>query len=158
MTKKARKTSKTLDAMSQKRDTPPVGPAPVTDVRIYQEKPGDVPLLDFVGKQRVRVRQEIIAAVEELRIQGHRMRPPHNEHLGGQLYYLRIDAEDGTYRVFYWPHGRGIVILGHGFSKKTNRCPTGEIKRAEAFRARYAADPEFHTYRGAIHVQDENDD
>lgn len=147
---KARKSSKGVDRTSQKSDTPDAGREGKTEIRVYQEKPGDVPLIDFMDKLKLSDRMAILSVIEALGQLGHEMRPPHNEHLGDQLYYLRVRGEDGTYRVFYWPFGKGIVILGHGFSKKTDKCPPRELKRAQRMRERFAADPVRHTHKGAI--------
>lgn len=60
--------------------------------------------------------------------------------------YKGVRGDDGTYRVFYFPHGKGVCVLGHGFSKKTSKCPPAEVKRAEKMRKRFVADPVAHTY------------
>lgn len=148
--RKLKKSQKALDGKSQNSDASTVPHRGGAKLRIYQENPGDVPLLDFLADLRDSARVEIIASIEALGRLGHRMRPPHNEHLGDQLYYLRINGEGGTYRVFYWPFGQGIVVLGHGFSKKTNRCPPQEIGKAMKQRERFAADPAGHTYAGEV--------
>lgn len=153
---KRRSTYKPIDGTSQKSDTPPVEKSGHTEVRIFQNKPGDVPLLEFLNTKKPRVQLAVIAAIERLKQEGHRLRPPLNEHLGDQLYYLRITAEDGTYRVFYWPHGKGIVVLAHGFAKKTNQCPPAEIRSALKSKRLFEIDPEAHTYRGKVHA-DEDD-
>ena len=116
--------------MSQKSDTQPSG-FPAANLVVYQEAPGNVPFLDFYDSRKKRKKADILAALERLRQFGHALRPPYNEHLGDQMYYLRIPSEDGAYRIFYWPHGKGVVILGHGFSKKERTCPPGEITARE---------------------------
>lgn len=150
MTRKRRRqrgAPKPLDRESQKSDIPLAEGAGGADLRIYQEKPGEVPFLDFVAALKPGEKAAVTASLELLKEMGHLLRPPHNEHLGDRIYYLRILASDGTYRLFYWPFGKGIVILGHGFSKKTRACPAGEINRVRRMRDRFLADPEAHTYK-----------
>lgn len=120
------------------------------EIRIFQEKPGRVPLVEFLNGRKARDRAKIIAALEDLAKFGNNLRPPATEHLGDKLYYLRIRGEDGTYRIFYWPTGRSIVVLGHGFAKKTPKAPPEEIDRARRMRARYEADSAAHTFRGEL--------
>ncbi len=117
---------------------------------IYQERDGRVPFLRFFERLKPREKADVRATLELLKERGHLLRPPHNEHLGGRLYYLRIASVDGHYRVFYWAHGKGIVILGHGFSKKSRQCPPKELDRARKMRERFKIDPAAHTYKEEI--------
>lgn len=137
---------KSIDGASQKSDNRDAGGGKKTKLVIYQDKPRVVPLLIFLDGLKRSDRMAVVAVIEELERLGHGMRPPHSEHLGNQLYYLRVRGEDGSYRVFYFPHGKGICVLGHGFMKKTDKCPPEELKRARRMRERFEADPESHTY------------
>jgi phage-related protein len=150
-----KRAKKRIDRASQKSDTFQEVERHGAVLRIYQEKPGEVPLLEFLDGLKPSEVAEVRAALGLLAEKGHELRPPLNEHLGDQIYYLRISGEDGTYRVFYWPSGKGIVVLGHGFSKKQQKCPPEQIKRAKKMKARYEADPVAHTYEGDT---DGNDD
>lgn len=128
----------------------------MTQLLIYQEKPQQVPLLDFLDALKLSDRMAVLALMEELARLGHRLRPPHNEHLGDQLFYLRVKGEDGAYRVFYFPHGKGICVLCHGFSKKTRKCPPQEIERARKMRAKFESEPHSHTYEEETDGTQEN--
>lgn len=138
-----------LDRTSQKSDVEKQA-GDGAEVRLFQTSPGDAPLIEFMWGLKLRDQMVVLAAIEALKALGHRMRPPQNEHLGDQLYYLRFNGEDGTFRVFYWPFGKGVVVVGHGFSKKSQACPPAEIERAKKHRSLFQQDPEFHTYRGTI--------
>lgn len=48
--------------------------------------------------------------------------------------------------MFYRPFGKGIVVLRHGFSKKTKKCPPEQLKRAVQMKRRFEADPAAHTF------------
>ena len=54
-------------------------------------------------------------------------------HLQGDLYEVRADGHQATYRVLFATEGaRSQVLLGlSGFSKKTQKTPPGEIALAE---------------------------
>lgn len=147
--KSDRRTGK-LDPMSQKRDDPGEtgGRSSERDLLVYRDAPGRIPLFDFLAERKEAERVSIRATLEHLRDRGHELRPPVTEHLGNRLYYLRVTTLDGTYRIFYWPFGKGIVVAGHGFSKKSGKCPPSEIERAERCRKRFEADPARHTHDG----------
>ncbi len=54
-------------------------------------------------------------------------------HLRGDIYEVRADGRQATYRVLFATEGaRSQVLLGlSGFSKKTRRTPPAEIALAE---------------------------
>ena len=53
------------------------------------------------------------------------------------IYEIRVDAEGNIYRIFCCMDGGAIVVLFHGFQKKTQKTPQKEIKRAEAIKKDY---------------------
>ena len=55
----------------------------------------------------------------------------------GNLYELRMKYENNIYRVFFIFDGDCIVVLFHGFQKKTQKTPQSEIKKALKIRSEY---------------------
>ena len=55
----------------------------------------------------------------------------------GNLYELRMKYENNIYRVFFIFDGDCIVVLFHGFQKKTQKTPLSEIKKALKIRSEY---------------------
>ena len=55
----------------------------------------------------------------------------------GNLYELRMKYESNIYRVFFIFDGDCIVVLFHGFQKKTQKTPQSEIEKALKIRAEY---------------------
>lgn len=55
----------------------------------------------------------------------------------GNLYELRMKYESNIYRVFFIFDGDCIVVLFHGFQKKTQKTPQSEIKKALKIREEY---------------------
>jgi len=53
------------------------------------------------------------------------------------IYEIRIEIEGNIYRVFCCMDGGVVVVLFHGFQKKTQKTPQREIKRAEAIMKDY---------------------
>jgi len=62
------------------------------------------------------------------------VKEPYVKQLTGRkkLFEMRINDKTGISRILYFTHtGRKFVLL-HGFVKKTNKTPQGEIEIAEA--------------------------
>ena len=53
------------------------------------------------------------------------------------IYEIRIEMQGNIYRIFCCLDGGALVILFHGFQKKTQKTPKRQIKRAEAIRKEY---------------------
>lgn len=53
------------------------------------------------------------------------------------IYEIRVEIEGNIYRIFCCLDGGAVVVLFHGFHKKTQKTPQKEIKRAEAIKKEY---------------------
>ena len=53
------------------------------------------------------------------------------------IYEIRVEMESNIYRIFCCMDGGAVVVLFHGFQKKTQKTPQKEIKRAEAIKKEY---------------------
>ena len=55
----------------------------------------------------------------------------------GNLYELRMEYESNIYRLFFIFDEDSIVVLFHGFQKKTQKTPKKEIEKAIRLRSEY---------------------
>ena len=53
------------------------------------------------------------------------------------IYEIRVEANGNIFRIFCCLDGCALVILFHGFQKKTQKTPKNQIKRAEAIKKEY---------------------
>jgi len=122
---------------------------PKTKVIVYQNKDGSVPLLDWLDDLSTKARDKCIVKIEMLKESGFELRRPHCDFLGEGIYELRAKVERVNYRIFYFFHGRNVVIASHGCTKE-KKIPKNEIDRAVRYRLNYIHDPETHTYKGEL--------
>jgi phage-related protein len=75
-------------------------------------------------------RASIVAAMKEVRTSG----LVAARHLRREIYEVRADGKDVTYRILFAAEGkRGQVLLAlHGFEKKTRKTPPTLIELAES--------------------------
>ncbi|MFM7671442.1 MAG: type II toxin-antitoxin system RelE/ParE family toxin [Bacteroidota bacterium] len=61
------------------------------------------------------------------------------KHLTGTdgLYEMRIQVGSNIYRVFCFFDQDDLIVVGHGFQKKTQKTPIHEIDRALAIKKQY---------------------
>lgn len=60
----------------------------------------------------------------------------HLENTDG-LYEIRVQSGSNIYRIFCFFDKNDIVVVGHGFQKKTQKTPNQEIDKAEKIKKQY---------------------
>ena len=53
------------------------------------------------------------------------------------IYEIRVEVNSNIYRIFCCLDDEALVVLFHGFQKKTQKTPKNQIKRAEAIKKEY---------------------
>ena len=53
------------------------------------------------------------------------------------FYEIRIQSGSNIFRIFCFFDKNNIVVVGHGFRKKTQKTPAKEIERAEQIKKEY---------------------
>lgn len=97
----------------------------------YTTVRGDSPVKDFLDGLDVKARAKVVAFIKLLAQEGHGLRRPYTDTVRGKVRELRIPYRTNQYRVLYFFFLKDFIVLLHGFTKKTQRIPEREIKRAE---------------------------
>ena len=66
----------------------------------------------------------------------------HLENTDG-LYEIRIQVGSNIYRIFCFFDKNDLVVVGHGFRKKTQKTPQQELDRAEKIKKQYYEEKKF---------------
>jgi phage-related protein len=69
------------------------------------------------------------------------------KHLEEGIYEIRIEFGSNIYRIFSFFDDNKLVVLLHGFQKKTQKTPRKEIERAIILRRDYYADKKSKNYK-----------
>ena len=117
---------------------------PKTGIRLFRERNGRVPLLEWLDRQPDKVTVKCMRAIIRLGDMGHELRRPEAECLGNGIYELRVRYGHVNYRILYFFHGDDAVVISHGFAKE-RRVPPNEIAVALRRREQYQNDPPAHT-------------
>lgn len=106
-------------------------------VEFYIDDSGESPVETFIESLDLKTQDRFGWSIEQLRIRNVAAREPLVKKLDSKLWELREESRTNIYRVIYcFVSGRRIVLL-HGFQKKTQRTPRGEIDIAERRLARF---------------------
>jgi phage-related protein len=108
-------------------------------IEFYIDVRGRSPPEEFLDSVDIKTRARFRWSLEQLRLRNVRAREPLVRHLEGDLWELREESSTNIYRVIYFFYtGRRIVLL-HGFQKKTQRTPAGELAAARQRQADFVA-------------------
>ena len=93
---------------------------------------------EFYIKQSSKVQKKILwtlRIIEEI----DRIPEIYLKHLTGTdgIYEIRIQSGSDIFRVFCFFDDDKLVVVGHGFQKKTQKTPEKELERAEKIKHEY---------------------
>ncbi len=117
---------------------------PQTEITIFKDDDGSVPLIDWLRRQTEKVQIKCLATVEELRERGYELRRPTVDKLDRGIHELRIRYGTVNYRILYAFHGQNAVLLSHGCTKE-KRVPKKEIDRAVENLNKFKQNPNVHS-------------
>ena len=65
----------------------------------------------------------------------------HLENTNG-LYEIRVQVGNNIFRILCFFDNESLIVVGHGFQKKTQKTPIKEIERAEKIKKEYDEEKE----------------
>jgi len=101
-------------------------------VEFYQSASGESPAEEWLEGQSATKQQKFAALFAWMGDQGKLWNERKFKHLTGSEQIFEFKAEDGRVLCFFVLGKR--LVLTHGFSKKGDKTPKGEIERAEAIK------------------------
>jgi phage-related protein len=122
---------------------------PATQIVLFQDAKGEVPVLEWLNKlakQDKKGYANCIARIEQLAEYGFELRRPAADFLRDGIYELRAKHVRVQYRILYFFHGQNVVILAHAIIKEDNEVPDRDIELALTYKDLFVLNPEFYTY------------
>jgi len=98
-------------------------------IRYYITENGDVPTLKWLKSLPEKPQDKGRAMIRLLSAYGFELRRPNVDYLRDGIYELRWQHKHINYRILYFFHGRNVIILSHGITKK-DIVPDKEINLA----------------------------
>jgi phage-related protein len=109
----------------------------IREVLFYKTLAGRCPVQEFLDSLTGKVAQKIIwvlRLLEDLEI----VPSTYFKKLTGtNIWECRIHHGQNSYRIFCFFDSHSIIVLTHGFMKKTQKTPKEEIERAESYRREF---------------------
>jgi phage-related protein len=97
--------------------------------RDYRTAAGGRPVKKFLMELAQEDRAVVVAAMREVEREGLRAA----KHLRGDLYEVKADTAEKSFRVLFAAEGRfkQVLLALDGFTKKTRKTPRGKLELAE---------------------------
>ena len=108
-------------------------------VEFYEKENGEKPCLEFLNTLDVKLRAKAFRDLKILEERGTELRLPYSEHLDDGIFELRTKQGTNIILNLYFFFVENKIIVTHGFRKKTQKTPSGEIERAKEYRKDYLA-------------------
>lgn len=99
-------------------------------VIFYESLTGKCPTDEFLDKMQPKVRAKVEKWMVKLEEEGPNLPRPFADVVRGKIRELRMRFGSNYYRFLYFFFGKKIIVT-HGFLKKTDKIPPGEINRAQ---------------------------
>src|SRR5437868_3592521 len=109
----------------------------IFSIEFYMGEDGSSPAEDWLESQPMKMQQKFAALFAMLGDVGKIFNEQKFKHLTGTDQLFEFKADQGRVLCFFFIGKR--VILTHGFLKKKDKTPKGEIERAEKLKADFTA-------------------
>jgi phage-related protein len=124
---------------------------PGTEVIIFQESDGTVPLIKWLDRLPEKVQQKCLVKIQRLEEKGYELRRPEADTLRDGIHELRVVFRGMQFRMLYFFHKQQAVI-SHGLQKESV-VPPKEIDLAVERKSRFESDPMKYTYGEILHEE-----
>ena len=101
------------------------------EIELFTTASGKEVVADFLDSLPRKHRAKAIWEIELLAVQGSGLTLPYVRHIDGELWELRIKFASDISRIFYFIPVKNKIVLLHGFIKKTDKTPVGELEIAK---------------------------
>ena len=109
------------------------------EVIFFETSIGRFPTDDFLDTLQLKVRAKVEKWLEKLEEHGPDLPRPYADMVRGKIRELRIKFGSNQYRLLYFFYGK-IIVVTHGFVKKTDAVPVNEIELAESYMDEFIAE------------------
>lgn len=107
------------------------------EIVFYRTKDGKCPIEEFLDSLSGQVTQKIIWVLEILENQGILPATYFKKIINTDIWECRIQFGTNIYRLLCFFDKGSIIVLTHGFIKKTQKTPYNEMRKAEKFKNDY---------------------
>ena len=103
-------------------------------VLFFEKDNGAIPAEAFINSLDDKMAAKVYLILRMVEMNGPELSEPYSKHLDDGIFEVRAQVGTNLARVLYFFIVGKRVIATHGFTKKTQKTPSAEIKRAKEYR------------------------
>ena len=103
-------------------------------VSFFERNDGTFPAEEFINSLDDKMAAKVYWILGMVEANGPELREPYSKHLDDGIFEIRAKIGTNLSRVLYFFVIGKRVIATHGFTKKTQKTPPSEIKKAKEYR------------------------
>lgn len=107
---------------------------PKFEVEFYEKENGEQPAKEYLLSLDTKLRAKMVNIITILADNGYELREPYSKYLSEGIFELRSKVGTNATRILYFFYIDSRIILTNGFTKKTQKTPSGEIDKAKKYR------------------------
>ena len=100
-------------------------------IEFYAAADGKEVMAEFLDSLPPKHQAKAFREIDLLERFGSSLKEPYVKHIDGEIWELRIRFSSDISRIFYFTWNFNTIVLLHGFVKKTQKTPRGEIETAQ---------------------------
>lgn len=110
------------------------------NIEFFEKTNGSCPVEDFLDGLKIKTRQKALAVFELVESLPSVPKKFFKKLVGTSgIWEIRIEHNSNIYRVLCFFQKNNLVVLTHGFQKKSQKTPGKEIELAEKYKTEYLA-------------------
>ena len=106
-------------------------------IDFYTDASGDVPMQEYLDSLTNKMRAKTFRSMQLLREFEPELRAPNTKPFEDGIFELRTSQGSIAGRCLFFFYDGDVIVLTHGFVKKTQKTPRKEIDRAKQYRRVY---------------------
>jgi len=107
------------------------------EINFYRTVEGFCPVIEFLDSLQSKQAQKVTWVLQLIEQMDRVPVTYFKKLVGTDLWEVRIQTGNNIFRLLGFMDGDDLIILDHGFQKKTQKTPTADIKLAESRRKDY---------------------
>ena len=101
------------------------------EIEFYKTEAGKEVIAEFLESLPAKDTAKVLRDIDLLAQYAPNLREPYTKHIEGPIWELRSKFSSNIHRILYFVNKRNVLVLLHGFTKKTQKTPPSEIELAK---------------------------
>ena len=109
----------------------------VRDIEFFEKSNQTCPVEEFLDSLQLKTKQKVLGVFELIETLPVIPKKFFQKLTGTSIWEIRIEYGSNIYRFLCFLYSHNIVVLTHGFQKKSQKTPSRELEMAKKYQREY---------------------